>query len=103
LPADKHLKIAGINNRWLLAALNSVLCVCVELWLNHIGALTWEWPAWNLGAPWLIWLVGYLPFFVVAYWIHDMASNRQRIQAVGALAMGVTAALAVFAGWLQWI
>jgi len=29
LPADKKLKILGINNRWFLASANSVLCVCV--------------------------------------------------------------------------
>lgn len=103
LPADRKLKIAGINNRWLLAAANSVLCVCVEVWLNHIGALVWEWPAWNLGAPWLIWLVGYLPFFVVAYWVHDMTSLKRQIGVVATLAGGVTVALAVFGGLLGWI
>lgn len=103
LPADKQLRIAGINNRWLLAAGNSVLCVLVELWLNHIGALTWEWRGWNAGAPWLIWLIGYLPFFVVAYWVHDMASLRRQITVVASLATAVIASLTIFAGLLRWI
>jgi hypothetical protein len=103
LPADPKLKILGLNNRWLFAAVNSVLCVFVELWLNHIGALTWEWSGWNRGAPWLIWLIGYLPFFVVAYWVHDMRSTRKQLAVVGSLACAVIAALAAFGAILHWI
>lgn len=67
------------------------------------GALVWEWPAWNLSAPWLIWLIGYLPFFVVAYWVHDMASLKRQIAVVATLAAGVAVALVVFGGLLEWI
>ncbi|GAB2876263.1 hypothetical protein GCM10027277_52090 [Pseudoduganella ginsengisoli] len=103
LPADRHLRILGINNRWLLACVNSTLCVLVELWLNHIGALAWEWQGWNVRAPYLIWLIGYLPFFVVTYWVHDMSSVRKQAAATGALAAGVAMALTVFGGVLGWI
>jgi hypothetical protein len=103
LPADPKLKILGINNRWLFASVSSVLCVFVELWLNHIGALTWEWRGWNVGAPFLIWLLGYMPFYVVAYWVHDMQSLKRQIVTVGCLAGSVVAGLAIFAGWLGWI
>lgn len=103
LPPDRHLKILGINNRWVMAVTNSILCVCVEVWLNHVGALTWEWSGWNARAPWLIFLVGYLPFFAVAYWVHDMESRVSQVKVVASLAAGVGAALAVFAGVLSWI
>lgn len=103
LPPDRHLKIMGINNRWVMAVVNSILCVCVEVWLNHVGALTWEWRGWNAGAPWLIFLVGYLPFFAVAYWVHDMPSRKSQVTVVAALAAIVGAALTVFAGLLSWI
>jgi len=103
LPADRSLSIAGFNNRWVLAAVNSVLCVIVEYALNSIGALTWEWPAWNRSAPWLIWLIGYLPFFLVAYWVHDMPSRPRQIAVVATLGIGVATALAVFGGMLGWI
>jgi len=103
LPPDPRLKILGIGNRWLMAMANSLLCVLVECWLNHIGALTWEWRAWNLHAPWLIFLIGYLPFFLVAYWVHDMPSRRRQIAVVSTLAGGVGLALIVFAGVLGWI
>lgn len=103
LPTDRHLKILGLPNRWALAMGNSVLCVLVEVWLNHIGALTWEWSGWNLHAPFLIWLIGYMPFFIVAYWVHDMRSRTRQIQLVAGLAATVAVALAVFAGVLGWI
>ncbi len=103
LPADRKLKILGINNRWFIACVNSVLCVIVEIWLNHIGALTWEWRWWNAGAPFLIWLIGYMPFHVVAFWVHDMPSLKRQIAVVGGLASIVLAGLGVFAGVLGWI
>lgn len=103
LPSDPGLRFFGIPNRWLLAICNSILCVMVELWLNRIGVLTWEWPWWNVRAPWLIFLIGYLPFFLVAYWVHDMASRKRQLWVVGMLAMIVVASLTLFAGILNWI
>lgn len=103
LPSDPGLRVFGIPNRWLLAICNSILCVMVELWLNRIGVLTWEWPWWNVRAPWLIFLIGYLPFFLVAYWVHDMASRKHQLWVVGLLAMIVAASLTLFAGILNWI
>lgn len=54
-------------------------------------------------APYLIWLIGYLPFFVVAYWVHDMTSVRRQAAVTGTLAAGVGLALALFGGVLGWI
>ena len=103
LPEDRSLRLFGINNRWWLAVVNSLLCVLVECGLNRIGVLTWAWRGWNAGAPWMIFLVGYLPFFGMAYWVHDMRSRRRQIAVVGGLAGGVAVSLAVFAGALGWI
>jgi hypothetical protein len=103
LPPDRRLKVLGINNRWLIAVVNSILCVLVEVWLNRAGALTWDWRYWNAGFPWLIFLIGYLPFYVVAYRVHDMASTRRQLIVVGSLAGVVVSALAVFGGALGWI
>lgn len=103
LPADPKLRILGLNNRWFIAVANSVLCVLVEVWLNRIGALTWDWKYWNAGAPWLIFLLGYLPFFVVAYWVHDMSDRRRQLAVVGSLAGVVGVGLALFGGVLGWI
>ena len=103
LPADKHLRILGIPNRLFLAVVNSVFCVFVEVLLNSVGALTWDYTWWNIRAPWLIFLIGYLPFFLVSFWVHDMDSVRKKILTVGCI-MGVDlAALIVFGTFLKWI
>ena len=102
LPADKSAKIVGINNRLFFACLNSILCVLVELVLNRFGMLLWKWPWWNAGHPWLIFLIGYLPFFLVAYAVYDMESRRRQITTVAAI-LGIDAiALAIFLslGWI---
>lgn len=85
LPADKHARIAGVNNRLVLAVANSILCVMVEIALNHFGMLTWAWPWWNATHPLPIFLFGYMPFFLVAYWVYDMPDIRQQLKAVGAI------------------
>ena len=103
LPADRERKILGIDNRWFLAIVNSILCVFVEILLNAIGALTWDLEYWNTHFPVLIFLIGYLPFFAVGYWVHDMQSRRQQVVVVGTLAVIVGSALLVFGVVLRWI
>lgn len=102
LPEDRHARILGVNNRLFLAVVNSIACVGVEIVLNRIGALTWDWPYWSAGAPWLIFLIGYLPFYLVGYWVHDLPGRRQQITVVGSLAALVTVAALSF-GALGWI
>ena len=103
LPADKKLKILGVPNRIFYAVTGSVLCVFIECLLNWAGALTWDYAWWSLGAPWLIFLVGYLPFFLVAFWVFDMDSLRRKAATVGAILGFDAACLILFAGVLQWI
>jgi uncharacterized membrane protein len=103
LPADRELRILGVPNRLFIAAAGSVFCVIVEFFLNGANALTWDWSWWNRGAPWLIFLIGYLPFFLVAFWVHDMQSIRRKLNTLGVI-YGVDAVcLVVFAGVLGWI
>jgi hypothetical protein len=103
LPADKHLKILGIPNRLLMAVVGSIFCVFVEVILNLAGALTWDYSFWNIGAPWLIFLVGYLPFFLVSFWVHDMTSVRKQVIAVGTIFALDILAILVFGVALGWI
>jgi len=42
LPEDKGMKILGINNRIMIAAVMSALCVAFEVVLNPAGVLTRE-------------------------------------------------------------
>jgi hypothetical protein len=103
LPANKKLKILGIPNRWFFAVLNSILAVGIEVLLNLAGALTWEYPWWNIRAPWLIFLIGYLPFFVVCFWVHDMKSVRNKVIAVSSILGFDALCLIVFGALLGWI
>jgi hypothetical protein len=103
LPPDKDLKILGLPNRLVLAVGGSIFCVFVEVLLNAVGALTWDYAWWSAGAPWLIFLVGYLPFFLVSFWVHDMETVRQKVITVGAILGLDLVALVLFGGILGWI
>jgi len=85
LPEDKGMKILGINNRIMIAAVMSALCVAFEVVLNPAGVLTWEYSWWSPGFPWLIWLIGYLPFWLAAFRIHDLGSTRKQAMAAGGI------------------
>jgi len=103
LPPDKKMKVLGVPNRLLFAVAGSAFCVFVEVLLNAVGALTWDYAWWNVGAPWLIFLIGYLPFFLVAFWVHDMERVRTKAAAVGAIFAFDIVCLVVFGAVLKWI
>jgi hypothetical protein len=103
LPADKKLKLFGVPNRLFFAIAGSIFCVFVEVLLNLVGALTWDYSWWRAGAPWLIFLVGYFPFFLVSFWVFDMESLRRKITTVGIIFAVNIICLVVFAGVLKWI
>jgi hypothetical protein len=103
LPPDKKMKILGIPNRLVLAAAGSAFCVFVEVLLNAIGALTWDYTWWSAGAPWLIWLIGYLPFFLVSFWVHDMESVRSKAITVGIIFAVDLIAIIILGFVLGWI
>jgi hypothetical protein len=100
---DKKAKILGLPNRWFVAIAGSAFCVFVEYLLNGVGALTWDYPWWNRGAPWLIFLFGYLTFFIVAFWVHDMKTLKAKLVTVGALWAIVIVSLILFIPVLHWI
>jgi hypothetical protein len=103
LPADRRRRILGVPNRWFVAVAASVFCVIVEMFLNAVGALTWDYWWWNVRMPWLIIVFGYLTFFVVAFWVHDMPTLRRKLQAVGFIYAIDVAGLLLFGVWLAWI
>jgi len=103
LPPDKHLRILGIPNRLLFAVAGSIFCVFVEVLLNAVGALTWDYAWWSASAPWLIFLFGYLPFFLVSFWVHDLECVRKQALAVGTILGIDVVALLLFGALLQWI
>ena len=100
---DRKTKIIGLPNRWVVAIAGSAFCVFVEYLLNGVGALTWDYPWWNRSAPWLIFLFGYLTFFVVAFWVFDMKTLKAKLIAVGTIWAVVIASLILFIPILHWI
>ena len=103
LHPDKNFKYLGIPNRWAVAIGGSAFSVFVEYLLNSVNALTWDYAWWNRCMPLLIFLFGYLWFFVFAFWVYDMKTIKQKLQVVGALWAVDVIALIVFAGFLKWI
>jgi hypothetical protein len=103
LPPDRKTKILGLPNRWVVALTGSAFCVFVEYLLNGVGALTWDYAWWSRSAPWLIFLFGYLTFFVVAFWVHDMKTLKAKLITVGTIWAVVIASLILFIPILHWI
>jgi uncharacterized membrane protein len=103
LPAKKRLKILGLPNRLFFAVTGSIFCVIVEILLNAVSALTWDYAWWRAGAPWLIFLIGYLPFFLVSFWVFDMKSFGKKITTVGVIYAVDIVSLVLFLGILKWI
>ena len=102
LPEDPRVTVFGVNARIVLAVGLSALAVFVEILLNRAGALAWEWKLWNAGFPWFVFLEGYLPFYLVGFWVHDLPPERQG-RVVAYLGGAVASALVVFGPVLGWI
>ena len=102
LPKDKHAKVLGINNRLFYAIVNSILSVAVECWLNHVNALTWEYSWWNAKFPYLIFLFGYLPFYLMCFYVYDIESSKKQIKVLG-FQWGLVLTSWVIFGSLGWI
>ncbi len=102
LPKDPRMKLLGLPNRIVAAAGFSAVSVLVEVVLNHIGALTWDYPWWSARSPWLIFLLGYFPLFSVAFWVHDLSTIRRKVSAVGTIYAFDAVCLLIFGGLLGW-
>jgi hypothetical protein len=103
LPPNPETRILGIPNRWFIALAGSAFCVFVEVLLNDIDVLTWDWPWWSATAPWLIFVFGYLWFFLIAFWVHDMNDVKRQAKVVGLLWGLVFTLVLIFGVGLSWI
>ncbi|MFE3189025.1 hypothetical protein ACFXHA_08455 [Nocardia sp. NPDC059240] len=98
----KETRIFGLPNRPVLIAANSAAAVGVEVLLNKAGVLTWDWSWWHASFPYLIWLIGYVPFFIACFWVHDLPTVRSKVLAVGAI-LGIDALALLVFGSLGWL
>jgi hypothetical protein len=92
LPEDKNQKILGLPNRWAMAIGFALFCVIVEIFLNWGGYLIWEYVWWNWYNPVLIFLIGYLYFFVGAFYVYDLPQTKDKIKFV-AIIYGISLVL----------
>jgi hypothetical protein len=92
LPDDKDQKILGLPNRWAMAIGFALFCVIVEIFLNLGNYLIWEYVWWNWYNPVLIFIVGYLYFFVGAFYVYDLPETKDKIKFV-AIIYGISIVL----------
>jgi hypothetical protein len=100
---QKDARILGIPNRWFVAITGSAFCVFIEVLLNAVDALTWDWPWWDANSPWLIFLFGYLHFFLVAFWVHDMDTIKKKTTVTSVIWSIALLLTLVFGIGLKWI
>jgi hypothetical protein len=103
LPRSPAVRILGMPNRWAIAIGLSLVSVGVELLLHADGVFHWYYWWWNVASFPVIVVLGYLTFYVVAFWVHDMPSRARQIRVVGALAALDLIAGLVFGPVLGWI
>ena len=102
LPEDRKAKILGINNRVFYAVVLTTTAVIVECFLNYCGVLTWEWAFWQRSCPWILWLIGYLPFFCAAFYAYDRPTVKQSALFTGGI-LAADAVLIVICACCGWI
>ncbi len=103
LAKDRAAKLLGIPNRWALAATCSALSVCIELLLHADGIFHWYYWWWNVASFPVIFLLGYLTFYVVCFWVYDIPRRTRQLQVVCSLAALDLVAGLLFGPILGWI
>ncbi len=103
LPADRSSRILRVPNRLFISALLAVCCILVEIVLNALGVLTWEYWWWSARFPFLLFLVAYWPLFLVAFRVYDMETTRRRVAATAALYAWNAVLILIFGVTLGWI
>lgn len=103
LPEGRDSKIFGIPSRVAVGLGAASFCAFVEVVLNSIGVLTWEYPWWNSGIASIVIVGGYFLFFTVSFWVHDMETVARRWAVVGTILAVDALCLIVFMAILKWI
>ncbi|MEN8153530.1 MAG: hypothetical protein ABFR75_05860 [Acidobacteriota bacterium] len=102
---DPKTKILGIPNRWFWAIGYSAFCVFVEILLNNGGALIWEYSFWNnsFWGVWLIFLFGYLHFYLGAIFVISRKNIKTKILLLGIIYTVPVLMNIIGFGFLKWV
>jgi len=76
---ERKGKFNAIFKRMLVIVTGSISAVIIEIILNYCNVLTWEKPWWQPNFPFVLFLIGYVPFFVAAVVIHDLPRKWQLV------------------------
>ena len=75
LPANKDMKILGINNRIVFAIGSALFFSLVEIFLASTPAFIWVYKWWG-AIP--VFITTYIPFFLASYLIYDKEPKTQK-------------------------
>lgn len=103
LPKEKNFKIMGVNNRLFFTVFNAVFMVLLECVVNAWGYLPWNYSWWNFPHIYFIVLVGYMPYFFLSFYVHDLEKMNKKIAIVLSLFALDLILYLVFAVGLKWI
>lgn len=78
-PEEIQEKLKAILGRIGVIVFGSIAAVIIEILLNKCNVLTWEKPWWQPNFPFILFLIGYVPFYVAAVVIHDLPRKWQLI------------------------
>lgn len=78
-PEEYKTKVKAILNRIGVIVFGSIMAVIIEILLNKCNVLTWEKPWWQPNFPFILFIIGYVPFYVAAVVIHDLPRKWQII------------------------
>lgn len=78
-PEEYKTKVKAILGRIGVIVIGSIAAVIIEILLNKCNVLTWEKPWWQPNFPFILFLIGYVPFYVAAVVIHDLPRKWQLI------------------------
>lgn len=76
---ERKTKTKAVLSRIALIVGGSIGAVIIEILLNKCGVLTWEKPWWQPSFPFVLFLIGYVPFYVAAVLIHDLPRKWQLV------------------------
>jgi hypothetical protein len=99
LPRDPKTKILGVNNRLLIGTGCAAFAAILEIFFVSTPAFAWVYSWWG-SIP--VFITVYIPFFVVAFYVHDWERRYQKIL-IGSLFVLNAVMMVVFAGILEWI
>ena len=75
LPANKDMKILGINNRIVFAIGSALFFSLIEIFLASTPAFIWVYKWWG-AIP--VFITTYIPFFLASYLIYDKEPKTQK-------------------------